>query len=54
VEALAENLAVLDDHGADERVRRRAPAPALGELDRAGEMDNVGLEQCGHGLSEEY
>jgi hypothetical protein len=45
VEALADDLAVLDHHGADQRVRRRAPAPALRQLDRAGEMGDIGLQQ---------
>ena len=38
VEALAEHLAVADDDGADHRIGRHAPAPALGELDRAREV----------------
>jgi hypothetical protein len=35
VAALADNLPVLDDDGADNGIRTRRPAPALGELERA-------------------
>ena len=35
VPALADDLAVAHDDGADERIRIRRPAPALGELERA-------------------
>ena len=42
-------LPSLHDHGADERVRARPAPPALGELDRAGEVRVVGLEKGGHG-----
>ena len=49
VEALAEHLAVLDDHGADHRVGRRPPPAALGELDGAGQVHVVGLQERGQG-----
>ena len=34
VEALADHLAVADDHGADQRIGADPPAPALGQLQR--------------------
>ena len=44
----------LDDDGADERVRARPAATALGELDRPGEVRVVGLEERGHGIRRGY
>ena len=43
VPALAEHVAVADDDGADDRVGARAAEPPLGELDRAGEVEVVGV-----------
>ena len=48
MEALAEHLAVAHDHRADQRIGARAPAPALRQLKRPGEMLVVGGEQRGH------
>ena len=36
--ALADDLAVADEHGANDRVGLRRPAPALGELERPLEI----------------
>jgi hypothetical protein len=54
VEALAEHLAVLRHDRPDERVRRRPPATALGELDGPREVLAVGLQKRGHGIRRGY
>jgi len=48
MKALAEDLSVLDDHRADERVRADASASPLGEIDAAGDPSVIGGRQIGH------
>jgi hypothetical protein len=48
VEALPQHLAVRDHHGAHHRVGRRTTAAPLRELDGAGEVQMIGLEERRH------
>ena len=43
VPALAQDLAVADEHGPDERVRADLAEPSLGELEGAREVEVVGV-----------
>ena len=48
VPAFADDLAVVDDHAADARVRRRRVEAAFGKRERARHVRAVGVGEYGH------